>query len=189
MSLLIAWVPAYLGTVGGYGSGTVGLLVTLPWLAGGVGVVLQGIITTAMMRRGVSSRIARGVLGSGCMLVSGIAMFGMVYAAAGWLQIAFMAFAFYFGGVIVSAVTLTVNAELSPASQRGSVQGTTIAIGSLAGVIAPFVAGKIIQGHDIATGYQITFLLTAGILVVSGVIAMVWIRPERDIRALGVYAA
>ncbi|MFC9550310.1 MFS transporter [Rhodococcus sp. NPDC056960] len=189
MSLLIAWVPPYLGTVGGYGSGTVGLLVTLPWLAGGVGVLLQGMVTTAMMRRGVSSRKARGVLGSGCLLVSGIAMAGVVYAAVGWPQIAFMTFAFYFGSVIISAVTLTVNAELSPASQRGSVQGTTIAVSSLAGVIAPFVAGRIIQAHDGATGYQIVFLLTAGILVTGGIIAMLWIRPERDIRALSAYAA
>lgn len=187
LSLLVAWLPKYLETALGYSATATGTLIIFPWAGGAVCVLLQGIITGKLMRRGVSSRGARGILGGIGVTISGLAMVGFIFAPTGWLKIVLMAIAFNVGGIIF-AISLTVCAEISPPKQRGSVLGIYAAIYATSGIIAPYLTGKLIDSIGTHNGYQISWWIAALLLLVTGVIATLFIRPERDARRLQQHA-
>lgn len=86
---------------------------------------------------------------------------------------AFVGTGFSIGGTIV--------AEIAPAEPRGSAQGILIGVTSLEGIIAPPLAGAVIQaaGRQLAIGFNSVFLLTGGIVLVTAVLFLLAVRPER----------
>ncbi|KXF53512.1 hypothetical protein AXA44_44380 [Rhodococcus sp. SC4] len=180
LTLLTTWVPLYLQDGLGYSASASGTLITLPWLVYAIALVAQGYITGRMMRRGVSSRTARGVLGGCCITLAGIAMLALLITPPGILQIVLLALAFGIGSPIVP-ISQTVTAELTPARQRAGVLGTAAAVFSLAGIIAPYFVGRIIDASNTPLdGYKTAFAMTAVVLIVAGIAATTLIRPQRD---------
>lgn len=185
LALLIAWVPPYLETVLHYSPHTTGTLVVLPWIASAVFNLAQGVLTQWLMRRGVSSRMARGVLGGVAILVSGIAMLLFPNVPGGPLQLALLTLAFSLGGILF-AIGVTVTSEITPARQRGSVLSLTVGIVTTAGLLAPYVTGLIIEAAPgPAAGYGLAFGATGALMLVGGLLAIVFVRPERDALRLG----
>ncbi|MER5388715.1 MFS transporter [Saccharopolyspora sp. NPDC002686] len=188
LSLLVAWVPAYLQTSLHYSAVTASALVALPWVASVVFNVCQGALTDWLMRRGVSSRMSRGVLGGVAVMISGLAMVVFPFMPGGALQIALLTIAFSLGG-IVFAIGMTVNAEISPTRQRGAVLSITVGIVTTAGLIAPYVTGLIIESAaDPTTGYAMAFAITGVLSIVGGALATIFVQPERTARRLGLRA-
>ena len=179
VSLLIAWLPHYLETALGYDAVATGNLVALVWGIGGLAQLAQGLVTSALMRRGRSSRAARGFLGGGCVLVAGLAMAAFALAPAGWPKIVCMVIGFSIGGVIFP-IAQTVCAEITPTGRRGGVLGAYAAVYATSGVAAPYLTGELIDSGNGAAGYQTTFLISAALLVLGGIAAVVFIRPARD---------
>ncbi|WP_456506828.1 MFS transporter [Arthrobacter sp. TE12232] len=180
LAVLTSWVPLYLQDALGYSQAAAGSLVIVPWAFFGAAQVAQGFITQAMMRRGVSSRIARGVLGGACTFLAGVAMLLLVAAPAGPLQIILLALAFGLGTPIFP-ITLTINAEIAPSVQRGGVLGTYVALYTLSAAIAPYFVGRVVEGAaDPVSGYNTAFTLNGLLLVFAGIIAAVFIRPQYD---------
>ncbi|MEB8340695.1 MFS transporter [Streptomyces endophyticus] len=185
LALLIAWVPPYLETVLGYSPATTGTLVVLPWIATAVFNLAQGVFTQWLMRRGVSSRMARGVLGGVGILVAGVAMLLFPVAPGGWPQLALLTVAFGLGGILF-AIGVTVTSEITPTRQRGSVLSITVGIVTTAGLLAPYVTGLIIESApDPAAGYGLAFTAAGALMLVGGLLAVIFARPERDARRLG----
>ncbi|MGD6756454.1 MFS transporter [Streptomyces sp. BH105] len=185
LALLIAWVPPYLETVLGYSAATTGTLVVLPWIATAVFNLGQGVLTQWLMRRGVSSRMARGVLGGVGILVAGLAMLLFPLAPAGGLQLALLTVAFSLGGILF-AIGVTVTSEITPTRQRGSVLSITVGIVTTAGLLAPYVTGLIIEAApDPAAGYGLAFTAAGVLMLVGGLLAVIFVRPGRDARRLG----
>ncbi|WP_051124791.1 MFS transporter [Amycolatopsis benzoatilytica] len=185
LAVLVAWVPHYLETALHYRPVTTGTLVALPWIASVVFNVCQGTLTDRLMRRGVSSRMARGVLGGIAVVLSGIAMLAFPHVGAGWLQIALLTIAFSLGGVVF-AIGMTVNAEISPTRQRGAVLSISVGLVTTAGLIAPYLTGLLIQSASSpAVGYTLAFSIGGVLSLVGGVVSIVFVRPERTARRLG----
>ncbi|MFF3490426.1 MFS transporter [Streptomyces sp. NPDC002795] len=185
LALLIAWVPPYLETVLGYSPATTGTLVVLPWIATAVFNLAQGVFTQWLMRRGVSSRMARGVLGGVGILVAGVAMLLFPVAPGGWPQLALLTVAFGLGGILF-AIGVTVTSEITPTRQRGSVLSITVGIVTTAGLLAPYVTGLIIEAApDPAAGYGLAFTTAGALMLAGGLLAVIFVRPERDARRLG----
>ncbi|MCX4835085.1 MFS transporter [Streptomyces sp. NBC_01016] len=185
LALLIAWVPPYLETVLGYSASTTGTLVVLPWIATAVFNLGQGVLTQWLMRRGVSSRMARGVLGGTGILVAGIAMVLFPLAPEGGLQLALLTVAFSLGGILF-AIGVTVTSEITPARQRGSVLSITVGIVTTAGLLAPYVTGLVIEAApDPAAGYDLAFTGAGVLMLIGGLLAVIFVHPERDARRLG----
>ncbi len=86
---------------------------------------------------------------------------------------AFVGTGFSIGGTIV--------AEIAPAEHRGSAQGILVGVASFGGIIAPPLAGAVIQaaGRQLAIGFNSVFLLTGGIVLVTAVLFLLAVRPER----------
>ncbi|MGH3439215.1 MAG: MFS transporter [Sciscionella sp.] len=188
LALLISWLPAYLETVLGYSARATGTLIVLPWAVNALLILGQGVLTQRLMRRGVSSRLARGVLGGIVVVIAGIGML-LFPSAIGWFQIAMITVAFSFGGIVLT-IGSTVTGEISPTRQRGAILSIYAAVATLAGVIAPYVTGRIIEAAATPTaGYTIAFTIAGVLLLLGGLPALLFVRPERDARRFGLRAA
>lgn len=184
LAILLSWLSPYLQNVLGYDPTTAGFLVTLPWAAGAVLLTAQGAITNWLMRRGVSGRWARGFLGGAALIVSGFALVAFVAAPVGAGKMALMTVGLSIGSVVL-AISQTVCAQIAPTAQRGGTLGAFTAVYAVAGILAPYLTGRLIDAAPSpGQGYDLAFVITAALLVLGGTVAVVLIRPERDAERL-----
>lgn len=180
-----AWLPAYFRT-------------QLDMTPGGAATVISGIsafslvlllavspFADALNRRGVSVRWANGAPQGIAVVVAGLAMAGFSFAGGGWPQILLIAVAFG-GHAIVFPLHYMTTAAVVPTHQRGALFGIVAATGTLPGLVAPYLTGRLLDTADSqSAGYTGSFLLSAAVMILSGLTALAYIRPERDARRLG----
>jgi MFS family permease len=71
--------------------------------------------------------------------------------------------------------------EFTPVSQRGAVISIYGAIYTLAGILAPFVMGRVIQQSSVPLdGYMAGFTINAAILVASGLLGLLLLWPNTE---------
>ncbi|GGL42735.1 MFS transporter [Phycicoccus endophyticus] len=181
VALLVAWVPPYLET-SGYSATEMSGLVTLPWMVNGLALLAYGPLARTLGSRGVSGRVVRGVLGGGAVAVGGLAMFLFLHVGHGPVKIAMMSLGFGLGAVVFAVAQATC-AELAPPSRRGGVLGLYGALYATAGVIAPYVTGRLVDASATPLdGYVRSFAVAGALLVVGGLAAVVLVDPGRDAR-------
>jgi MFS family permease len=129
-----------------------------------------------------SSRISRGMLGASCVAVAGTSMIAMAVIPFGALKICLIGLCYSIGSVIFT-LGATLIGEISPIPQRGAMLGVTNSIQTLAGLGAPIIMGRMIDGSmDAETGFR-TGYVEAGLLVIAcSILAAVLIDPEADRR-------
>ncbi|MGW5861441.1 MFS transporter [Streptomyces sp. NPDC055239] len=185
LALSHAWLPAYFRT-------------QLDMTPGGAATVISGIsafsfvlllavspFADALRRRGVSSRWANGAPQGIAVVVAGLAMASFSFVGDGWLQVLLIAVAFG-GNAVVFPLHYMTTAAVVPAHQRGALFGIVAATGTLPGLVAPYLTGRLLDTADSqSAGYTGSFLLSAGVMLLAGLTALVYIRPERDARRLG----
>ncbi|MFF2044352.1 hypothetical protein ACFVVX_28425 [Kitasatospora sp. NPDC058170] len=67
--------------------------------------------------------------------------------------------------------------------------GIVAATGTLPGLLAPFLTGRLLDSAaDASAGYRTAFLVAALVMAAAGALALIAIRPERDARRLGLDA-
>jgi MFS family permease len=137
-----------------------------------------GYLMRVMVRRGVPTRHVRGTLGGICLLVAGLASVGFVLAPGVIPKLVLGCVSAL--EVVIFAISQTVCAEIAPATQRAGVLGTFGAVYSLAGVIAPDLTGRLATSMGEVDGLRTSWLILAALLMVSGVLAIIFVRPERD---------
>ncbi|MFC9833754.1 MFS transporter [Rhodococcus sp. NPDC127530] len=181
----VSWLPLYLREGLGYSATTAGNLLTLPYLAGAVMMVLAGTASRMMTRRGVSNRLARGGFAAVLVAVGGLSTIWFSTLDRGVLQIVLVSVGASFVAA-ANGVAWTAVSDLVPHSQRGPVFGYIVAIYSVGGIIGPLVLGKLV-GNAAAVpldGYSRGFLWLGSLLIVCAVLAFVMIRPERDLASI-----
>src|ERR1700677_1949506 len=89
---------------------------------------------------GISSRVARGVVGASCVVASGASMIWMAELQSGMLKIFLIGLSFSIGNVIFTLGSALIG-EIVPPTQRGAMLGITNSIHTLAGLCAPWVMG------------------------------------------------
>ncbi|GGC59842.1 MFS transporter [Chelatococcus reniformis] len=180
LSIGIAWQTPYLISGLGFSQHQVGWIAALPWGLSVVTVIFLGWLSQRLMLKGVSSRVARGLLGGVCVATGGVVLTIMPALPTVGLKIA----ATVVGGALPAVIYVLSHAvvsELTPTSQRGAMLAIGNAAGTMAGVLAPAVMGFMIQ--DAATpldGFNRGFVTCGIIMMICGLIGMVFIRPERD---------
>lgn len=178
--LAFVWLPAYLNRGMGFTPREASWIVTLPSLCQ---LLTQPAICAGserLNRAGISSRLSRGVIGSGCVVLAGLLAAAMPYAPGTILPILCVAIAFSIGSVVF-ALGHVVVAEVTPSSQRGALLGINNAVATLAGITAPFVMGEMVDvGHSAAAGFRTGFLTTGLCVAAAGLVGMALIDPEAD---------
>ncbi|WP_329204737.1 MFS transporter [Streptomyces sp. NBC_00683] len=184
----VSWLPLYLQEGLGYDAETAGNLASLPYIGAVVSVLLVGVISTVMTRRGVSNRITRGLLPAALVLVAGVCSIGMSMLDQGTPQMVMI----ILGASLNSAgygVAYAGIADIAPAKQRGMVFGIITAVYSLGGVVAPLVLGKLVaSGDSVALGYGDGFLVLGVTMIIGAVAALLLVDPDRDVAKLAAEA-
>ncbi len=190
LSLGLTWFTPFIVQGLGFSQQQAGYVSILPWVFGATVVILTGWVSQLLMARGVSTRGARGVLGSVPLVVGGSILAMMPHVSGSGLQIALLVVGSGLCGSIY-VVCPPMLGEFTPVSQRGAIIAIYGALYTLAGILAPYVMGNVIQGSaNMLDGYMTGFTINACILVASGVLglALLWPNTERA-RLVGEEAA
>jgi MFS family permease len=180
LSLGLTWFTPFIIKGLGFSQKDAGWISVLPWVFGAVIVLLAGWISQVMLTRGFSTRGARGVLGAAPLIVGGLILAAMPYVEGAGLQIALLVLGSGLCGAIY-VVCPPMIGEFTPVSQRGAVIAIYGAIFTLAGILAPFVMGKVIQNAATPMeGYLTGFTINAVILIASGLLGLLLLWPNTE---------
>lgn len=180
LSLGLTWFTPFIVKGLGFSQQQAGLISVLPWVFGATIVLLTGWVSQLLMARGMSSRGARGVLGAAPLVVGGLILTILPYVDGAALQIALLVVGSGLCGSIY-VVCPPMIGEFAPVSQRGAAIAIYGALFTLAGVIAPYVMGKVIQhSGSLLQGYFTGFTINAAVLVVSGLLGLVLLQPNTE---------
>lgn len=182
LSLGLTWFTPFIVRGLGFSQTEAGAISILPWIFGAAVVLLTGWVSQVLVARGFSTRVARGILGAVPLIAGGIIMGFLPYADSASLKIALLVAGSGVSGSIY-VVCAPMISEFTPVSQRGAVISIYGAIYTLAGVLAPFVMGSMIQRAAGGTeGYMTGFTINAVILAASGLLGLLllWPNSERE---------
>src|SRR5437868_33163 len=177
----LTWFTPFIVKGLGFSQQEAGFISILPWVFGAVIVLLTGWISQVMLTRGFTTRGARGVLGSVPLIIGGLILAVLPHVAPGGLMIALLVVGSGLCGSIY-VVCAPMLGEFTPVSQRGAIISIYGAVYTLAGVLAPWVMGSVIQrAATTLDGYMTGFTINAVILVASGLLglALLWPNTER----------
>ena len=178
LALVLSWFTPFLVKALGFPQETAGHLTALPFVAGFFVVIGGSLLSERMVKNGASSRTARGIL-SGCAVALG----GLALLAAPYVPNTAMKIVLILVGTSLPSVIYTLSpailAEITPPSQRGAMLAINSAVGTSAGIIAPYLMGSVIEGAaNAAEGYSLGFSICGAVTLVGGLVALVFLRPE-----------
>jgi MFS family permease len=180
LSQALSWQGAFLIKGLGFAQGSIGLLGALPAGASVILLISAGWFSQRLLARGVSSRIARGILGGACVAFGGAALTIMPYAPGISAKIALTTI----GVALPSVITVIANAvvsEIVPVAQRGALLAIGTAVSASAGLLAPYVMGSVVEAAATPLdGFNTGFMICGIVMLIGGIIAMVLMRPERE---------
>jgi MFS family permease len=180
LSLGLTWFTSFIIKGLGFSQQEAGYVSILPWVFGAIVVILTGWVSQRLMARGVTTRIARGVLGAAPLIVGGAIIATLPYVDAGGLRIALLVIGSGLCGAIY-VVCPPMLGEFTPVSQRGAVIAIYGALYTLAGIIAPYVMGSVIQhAGGLVEGYLMGFTINAAILIISGLLGLMLLWPNTE---------
>lgn len=180
LSQALSWQGAFLIKGLGFAQGSIGLLGALPSGTSVVTVIAAGWLSQRLLAQGVSSRVARGLLGGACVALGGAALAIMPYVPNASLKIALTTIGVALPTVIY-VIGNAVVAEITPTAQRGALLAIGTAISTSAGILAPYVMGSVIErAATPLSGFNTGFMICGFIMLAGGIIGMALIRPERE---------
>jgi MFS family permease len=180
LSQALAWQGAFLIKGLGLAQSSIGLLGALP--AGGtvIAAIVAGWYSQRLLARGVSSRVSRGILGGLCVALGGAALTIMPYLPGISVKIAMTTLGVALPSVIF-VISNAVVSEITPTAQRGALLAIGAAVGTSAGLLAPFIMGSVVENAATPLdGFNTGFIICGVVMLVGGAIAMLLIRPERE---------
>jgi MFS family permease len=189
LSLGLTWFTSFVIEGLGFDQKDAGWITALPWVFGAAIVLLTGWISQVLMARGVTTRGARGILGSVPLIVGGVILATMPHVSGSGMQMALLVIGSGLCGSIY-VVCPPMLSEFTPVQQRGAVIAIYGAIYTLAGVLAPYAMGLIIkQAATPLAGYMTGFTINAAIMVASGLLGLLLLWPNTERARLMAQAA
>ncbi len=157
-------------------------IITLPSLLQILLAPLLAGLSQKLTRQGLSSRVARGALGSLCVIAGGASLICMAHVPMSSLKVGLIALGFSVGSVIFTLGS-TLIGEISPPAQRGAMLGITNALHTLAGLCAPYIMGLMVDvGANREAGFRAGFTYAGLLVAATGIIAALLIHPQADLR-------
>jgi MFS transporter, ACS family, D-galactonate transporter len=182
IALNITWLANYLIKALNVAPSPAAWIIALPAVMQVALAPSLALLSQYLIRRGVSSRVARGILGALCVVTAGVSIIGMAFLPMGILKVVLIGLGFSIGSVIFTLGS-TLIGEISPAAQRGAMLGVTNAIHTLAGLCTPLLMGLIVDvGANPQAGFRLGYLYAGCMVGCLGLAAAVIIEPQADLR-------
>jgi ACS family D-galactonate transporter-like MFS transporter len=163
----LTWFPTYLVQARGMSFVKVGFLATLPFLAAFVGVLCSGLLSDALVRRGMSLGAARKTpIVAGLLLSASI--IGANYVDTPALIIAYMTLAFFGNGL--ASITWSLVSAIAPERLLGLTGGVFNFFGNLSGIAVPIIIGYLARDYGFSAG-----LMYVGTLAIIGALSYVFV--------------
>jgi MFS transporter, ACS family, D-galactonate transporter len=183
LALVITWFTPFLIKGLGFSQELGGKLTALPFAIGFFVTLFFGFLSERMMQIGFSSRAARGIFSGIAMCIGGLALIATPLASASGLKISLILVGVVSPGVVY-ALLPAILSEITPLLQRGAVLAINGAIGSSAGIIAPYVMGSVIEGATTPVdGYSRGFVICGFVTLAGGLIGLLFLHPEKERKA------
>lgn len=171
------WLPKYLYDVRGFDVKQVGAYAWIPYAAAGVGCLIGGSLSSALLRRGASVDAARKIaLGASAAMMPIIIAVTHVPTS---LAIVLFSIAF-FGQQSWSTLVMVVPTDLFPRHIVASVAGLVGFGGAMGGVVFNLVAGRIL---DSGLGYGVVFPIVGSLHVLAFIVIMLAIPTIHPLMA------
>lgn len=189
LTLNVIWLAGYLNQSAGFTPIEVGWIVTLPALAQIILGPTLSLLSQKLTLRGVSGRLARGGLAGICVTIAGAAMAVMPLISGSALEIASVTVAFSLCGIIFP-LGATLVGEVTPPPQRGAMLGIMNSVQTVAGLLAPFVMGRMVDlGSNPAAGFRSGFVMAGLFVLACGLVGALLMHPDSDRRRFGLSKA
>ncbi|WP_052409530.1 MFS transporter [Paraburkholderia oxyphila] len=181
VSLAFTWFPVYLRLGLGYTPIVTGWLFSTIVGSFIPVTLLLAWVSQRLIRKGVSSRLARGALVGGFAMAGGALFIAISSGLDPVLKVACLALGGAASQLVFSFGPLMIS-DIVTVRQRGALLGINSSIGTLAGLIAPALMGGIVQANlgNPALGYEHGFLVVGALLLVSGALGLVLLNPEQS---------
>jgi len=177
----LTWFPTYLVRERGLSILTVGIVASIPAMAGFVGGLLGGYLSDWMLKRGYTLTVARKtpiILG---LVLSGTIMLAN-YVSVEWVVIGIMSLAFFSKGF--GALGWVVISDASPKEMVGLSGGIFNFAGNMASIITPMAIGYIFNITQSFNGALI-FVGSMGILGAMSYVFIVGDIKRLELAPLG----
>jgi MFS family permease len=180
LSLGLTWFTPFIIKGLGFTQEQAGWISVLPWIVGATVSLTAGVLSQAMLARDFTTRAARGVLGAAPLVLGGLLVMLVPLAGNSALQLALLIFGSGLSGAIY-VVCPAMLGEFTPVPQRGAILAIYGAIYTLAGIVAPYVMGNVIEGASNALGgYMNGYRIVATVLIMSGVAGLALLWPNLE---------
>jgi MFS transporter, ACS family, D-galactonate transporter len=184
LALVLSWFTPFLVKGLGFDQAVAGKLTALPFVVGFFVVLSGSWLSQRMMRAGSSSRAARGIICGLAICIGGLSLIAAPYASGAVVKIALI-----IAGTSLPSVAYILSpailSEITPDSQRGAVLAINSAVGTSAGILAPYVMGSIVDGAaSAAEGYSNGFVICGLVTLAGGLVGLAFLNPERERAAL-----
>ena len=141
----LTWFPTYLVRYRHIEFLKAGFLASLPFLSAWFGVLLSGVVSDLLLRRGVKLSLARKIpIVTGALLA--VTIIGANYVSDPGLIIGFMTLAFFGSGL--AAISWSVVSSVAPPNLVGLASGAFNFVGTSMGIVVPIVIGFLVHGDD-----------------------------------------
>lgn len=190
---LTTWLPQYLGTVLGFSLAEVGVYTTFPWVLGALVLLVLGTLGQRWMSRGANAHVAIAVPFGLSTAIAGLA-FLLIPSSSGALGVVLLSIA---GGCsLVFPMTASAIGYSVGTKQRPIMMATLGGFGAFGAIISPVLVGWLMTSAGyvapengapssdemiaaMTTGVNTAFIITGVLLVLAGLVAAVFLRPEK----------
>jgi ACS family hexuronate transporter-like MFS transporter len=166
--VFISWLPSYLTNVMHLDLRSMSIITSIPWICGALGYFGGGVIGDFIYRRMNDPIMARKLVATIPLALSGVAVLGITSAGSLTAAVALIAAALFFLTGSCQSIW-AIQHEILPLHRQGGVGGFIHFLSNLSGIIGPALTGFLIQYFG---GYSSAFLFGAAIDF-AGVLAMV----------------
>ncbi|MDK8433420.1 MULTISPECIES: MFS transporter [unclassified Brevibacterium] len=183
-SLKTSWLPVFMHEGLGYSQEATGVLVTIPYACAVVVLISSGAISGWLLTKGFTSKVARSYLTAVLLIFAGVCLITFSGIDHGWPQLVLVVCAFSINSVAFSTAFAGAS-DFLPAKHRVGFFGCIIAVYSVAGILAPYVVGIIVDRSDtVQHGYSFAFQVAGVAIVICALIGGYLLDPERSRRVL-----
>ncbi|MFG3528308.1 MFS transporter [Streptomyces sp. NPDC047917] len=188
MTLSQAWLPSYLRNELTMSPGTAAAVLSAVAALSFVLLLALSPAVDRLTRRGLSLRLSIGAPQGVAVMCAGAAMAVFPFVGPLPVRLALIAVAFAVHSIAFPLHYMTA-AAVVPASQRGALFGIVAATGTLPGLLAPSLTGRLLDSaSSTGAGYTQSFAVAAAVMIVCGAVSVCCIRPARDAARLGAAA-